>query len=88
MKTRVFSLALQIATCSFVSVVASAADWPVLKTYEGGFRRVKMPIGGIVTGTISLAGNGRLVDWQIFNTPVIGNTPTANAIHSTLWSVK
>lgn len=34
--------------------------WPVLKTYEGGFlRRVKMPIGGIGTGTVSLLGRGR-----------------------------
>ena len=67
-----------------VSVLASvAADWPVLKTYEGEFlRRVKMPLGGIGTGTFSLAGNGGLVDWQVFNTPAIGNTPTANDVSS------
>ena len=59
------------------AVCAVAADWPVLKTYEGEcLRRVKMPIGGIGTGTISLAGNGGLVDWQIFNTPAMGNTPS------------
>ena len=66
------------------SVLASvAADWPVLRTYEGEFlRRVKMPLGGIGTGTFSLAGNGGLVDWAIFNTPAIGNTPTANDVSS------
>ena len=66
------------------SVASSAAEeWPVLKTYTGEhLRRVKMPLGGIGTGTISLAGNGGLVDWQIFNTPAIGNTPTANDVAS------
>lgn len=83
MRTCVFSLALPIVACGVVTGVATAADWPVLKTYEGEFlRRVKMPIGGIGTGTISIAGNGGLVDWQIFNTPAIGNTPTANGVSS------
>ena len=73
-------LALAVAVSAVVSV---AADWPVLKTYEGEFlRRVKMPLGGIGTGTFSLAGNGGLVDWEIFNTPAIGNTPMANDVAS------
>ena len=66
--------------CGLVGLTAGLlfADWPVLRTYEGEFlRRVKMPVGGIGTGTISLAGNGALVDWEIFNTPAIGNTPEA-----------
>ena len=54
------------------------ADWPVLKTYEGEcLRRVKMPLGGVGTGTISLAGRGALVDWEIRNSPDKGFTPTA-----------
>ena len=68
-------LTLVVAAAAVVSV---AADWPVLKTYEGEFlRRVKMPLGGIGTGTISLTGNGGLVDWEIRNSPDKGFTPTS-----------
>ena len=28
---------------------------------------ISFPLGGIGTGSIGLAGNGRLVDWEIFN---------------------
>ena len=55
---------------------AEASDWPVLKTYEGEFlRRVKMPLGGIGTGTISLSGRGSLVDWELRNRPDKGFVP-------------
>ena len=27
---------------------------------------ISFPIGGIGTGSIGLAGNGRLIDWEIF----------------------
>ena len=51
--------------------------WPVLKTYEGEFlRRVKMPIGGIGTGTVSLSGRGALVDWEIRGNAAKGVTPS------------
>ena len=30
---------------------------------------ISFPLGGIGTGSIGLAGNGRLVDWEIFNKP-------------------
>lgn len=41
-----------------------------MKIYRGeDAREVALPIGGIGTGCISLAGNGRLVDWEIFNHP-------------------
>lgn len=30
---------------------------------------ISFPLGGIGTGCIGLAGNGRLVDWEIFNRP-------------------
>ena len=76
-------LPILIVFLSLAGRFAAAAEWPVLRTYEGEFlRRVKMPLGGIGTGTISLAGNGGLVDWQIFNTPAIGNTPMANDVAS------
>ena len=53
-----------------------AGGWPVLKTYEGEFLdRVKMPLGGIGTGTISLAGNGALVDWELQGAPNKGYVP-------------
>lgn len=50
--------------------------WPTLKTYEGEYlRRIKMPIGGVGTGTVSLAGNGELVDWEIRGMPDMGYVP-------------
>ena len=55
----------------------AAEEWPVLKTYRGAaLRRVKMPLGGIGTGTISLSGRGSLVDWELWNRPAKGNSPT------------
>lgn len=54
-----------------------ALEWPVMKTYRGAaLRRVKMPMGGIGTGTISLSGRGSLVDWELWNRPAKGNVPT------------
>ena len=58
--------------------MASAApcEWPVLKTYEGKYAaRVKMPVGGVGTGTISVSGKGALVDWETRNKPEKGRTP-------------
>lgn len=38
--------------------------------YRGEKTRViSFPLGGIGTGSIGLAGNGQLVDWEIFNKP-------------------
>ena len=36
-------------------------------------REISFPLGGIGTGAIGLAGNGRLVDWEIFNRPNKGS---------------
>ena len=45
-------------------------------TYTGdNLTRVAFPMGGIGTGCISLAGNGELVDWEIFNHPNKGFRP-------------
>ena len=42
--------------------------------YEGDrLREIIFPLGGIGTGSIGLAGNGRLVDWEIFNRPAKGS---------------
>jgi len=65
---------------------ADAGEWPVLRTYEGEFlRRVKMPVGGIGTGTISLAGRGALVDWEIRNHPHKGFVPEVHGAASAFW---
>jgi len=58
------------------ALAVPAADWPVVKAYEGEhLRRVKMPLGGLGTGTVSLSGRGALVDWEIRNNAAKGVTP-------------
>lgn len=38
--------------------------------YEGKkTKEISFPLGGIGTGCIGLSGNGRLIDWEIFNKP-------------------
>jgi non-lysosomal glucosylceramidase len=45
-------------------------------TYEGdNLNLVAFPMGGIGSGCISLAGTGKLVDWEIFNQPNKGYQP-------------
>ncbi|MCM3628730.1 non-lysosomal glucosylceramidase [Paenibacillus glycanilyticus] len=40
------------------------------KVYKGAkTREISFPLGGIGSGSIGLAGNGRLIDWEIFNRP-------------------
>ena len=69
--------AATVAVCvAGLAAQASFGAWPVLKTYEGAaLRRVKLPLGGIGTGTISLSGRGGLVDWEVQNRPAKGYTP-------------
>ncbi len=79
------------ALCSLFVVAAATAvfaaeTWPVLKTYDGEFRRrVKMPLGGIGTGTVSLNGQGGFVDWAVRNAPAIGITPLAADAATGFW---
>jgi len=43
--------------------------------YKGSYtREISFPLGGIGTGCIGIAGNGRLIDWEIFNKPNKGST--------------
>jgi len=43
--------------------------------YEGrNTNEISFPIGGIGTGSIGLAGNGRLIDWEIQNKPNKGSS--------------
>ena len=38
--------------------------------YEGNkTREISFPLGGIGTGSLGISGNGRLIDWEIFNKP-------------------
>jgi uncharacterized protein (DUF608 family) len=47
---------------------AVPADRPLTKVYRGdALRAAAMPLGGIGTGTIALAGDGSLRQWQIQN---------------------
>ena len=70
---------LSSLVCCLAAFRLCAADWPVLKTYEGAnLEKVKMPLGGIGTGTISLSGRGGLVDWEIFNEPAKGFVPATS----------
>lgn len=39
---------------------------------------ISFPLGGIGTGCIGLAGNGSLIDWEIFNRPSKGSTNGAS----------
>ena len=56
-----------------------------LKTFTGrNLPQIAFPIGGIGTGSISLAGNGALVDWEIFGRPNIG--PVMPYSFFTLWA--
>lgn len=45
-------------------------------TYEGdNLNLVAFPLGGIGAGCVSMAGTGKLVDWEIFNQPNKGYQP-------------
>ena len=42
--------------------------------YQGSkTSQISFPLGGIGSGSIGLAGNGRLIDWEIFNRPNKGS---------------
>jgi uncharacterized protein (DUF608 family) len=62
---------------SFLYAQEKSNDWPVLKTYDQDhIQKIKMPVGGIGTGTISFTGRGSLEDWEIMNRPAKGFNPT------------
>ena len=43
-------------------------------TFKGNaLNEISFPLGGIGSGCIGLAGNGRLIDWEIFNRPSKGS---------------
>ncbi len=76
MKSRVLIITL-LVLAGIISAQSNSAGWPVLKTYDQEhIQKIKMPVGGIGTGTISLTGRGSLEDWEIMNRPAKGFNPT------------
>ena len=60
----------------FCGAEPEECGWPVMRTYEGrNTARIRMPQGGIGTGSISVSGRGELVDWEIRNRPEKNRTP-------------
>lgn len=75
MNTKIkMSMTLVVFTISIFAL--GQHEWPILKKYEQEYlKEIKMPVGGIGTGTISLAGLGGFQDWEIMNRPAKGFNP-------------
>ena len=62
--------------------VKACVDWPVLREYHGEhLRRIRMPLGGIGTGQVSLCGTGGLRAFEIRNTAEKTFTPCRESVH-------
>lgn len=49
--------------------------WP--RVFRGRqLSMIAFPLGGVAAGSVSLGGRGQLRDWEIFNRPQKGNTPS------------
>ena len=69
--------ALLLIVVSGLTAQETSLNWPVLKIYnQDHIQKIKMPVGGIGTGTVSLTGRGSLEDWEIMNRPAKGFNPT------------
>ena len=84
---RILTIAVAVsAICGFARSPARTAEWTMLKSYEGeALRKIKMPLGGIGTGTVSLSGRGGLVDWELMNAPAKGFTPRTRDWPPAVW---
>ncbi|HLJ49466.1 MAG TPA: GH116 family glycosyl-hydrolase [Bryobacteraceae bacterium] len=82
-KRRSFLKQVALAGSSFASPPAA----PAAEAGDGEFRfpraftgrhltAIAFPLGGVCAGSISLGGRGQLRDWEIFNRPDKGNSPS------------
>lgn len=56
---------------------AAPADIPFPRVFTGRhLTAIAFPLGGVCAGSISLGGRGQLRDWEIFNRPDKGNSPS------------
>src|ERR1022692_2375845 len=56
---------------------AAAAEIAYPRTFTGRhLTAIGFPLGGVCAGSISLGGRGQLRDWEIFNRPDKGNSPS------------
>ncbi|MEM2756080.1 MAG: GH116 family glycosyl-hydrolase [Candidatus Bathyarchaeia archaeon] len=55
---------IQLKVLIFIAYMNRLIVYEDRKTWQ-----ISFPLGGIGTGCIGLAGNGRLIDWEIFNRP-------------------
>lgn len=76
LKERSFYLSILLVFFVGKMVYAQNDTWPILKSYDQNhLRRIAMPVGGFGTGTVSLAGNGAIVDWEIMSSAAKGYNP-------------
>jgi uncharacterized protein (DUF608 family) len=70
--------AAQIATPAGTPPAAAAAPEITFPRVFTGRRltAIAFPLGGVCAGSISLGGRGQLRDWEIFNRPDKGNSPS------------
>ncbi len=55
----------------------AAPAWRYPRVYSGRqLGQIAFPLGGIGTGSISLGGRGQLRDWEVFNRPDKGRSPS------------
>lgn len=62
-------------SCSDNAVnISPSDDWPVIRSYDKDHLcSIALPLGGIGTGTVSLAGNGELREWRLNGMPLTGS---------------
>lgn len=76
-------------SCSDDSVTVSPpGEWPVIRSYDmDHLCRIALPLGGIGTGTVSLAGNGELKDWRLSGMPLTGSEATGDPENAPFFSI-
>jgi len=58
------------------SAAATGQPWPVVRTYAGSqAQRIRLPLGGVGMGGLSIGGRGQLLDLEPANAPAYGYQP-------------